>query len=123
MRINIDGYLYIKLEGHITNNINAQKSSLIYDEFTFLYFLYINTNENEIEKQIFFREFLIIIEILNVCIEVNNNYIKSLVFKICNFSLNSNFINQYKNKILNFCNEFKKLNNKKYIYKFNVIFF
>ena len=64
MRINIDGYLYVKHKGQITNNINAQKSSLVYDEFTFLYFLYNNTNETENEKKIFFREFLTIIRVL-----------------------------------------------------------
>ena len=82
MRINIDGYLHIKHKAQITNNINDQKSSLVYDEFTFLYFLYNNTNETEKEKQIFFREFLIIITKLKVCIKVNNNYIKLLVLKI-----------------------------------------
>ena len=38
MRINIEGYLYITHGNQITNNINAQKSSLVYDEFKFLYF-------------------------------------------------------------------------------------
>ena len=123
MRINIDGYLYVKHKGQITNNINAQKSSLVYDEFTFLYFLYNNTNETENEKKIFFREFLTIIRVLNVCIKVNNNKIKLLVYKICNFSLNSEFINECKNKIYNFCNKFKKLNTKQFNkYKFNIIF-
>ena len=123
MRINIDGYLYIKHKDQITNNMNAQKSSLVYDEFTFLYFLYNNTNEIKNEKQIFFREFLTVIRVLKVCIKVNNDKIKLLVYKICNFSLNSEFINEYKNKINNFCNKFKKLNTKKYYkYKFNIIF-
>ena len=112
MRINIDGYLYIKHKGQITNNMNAQKSSLVYDEFTFLYFLYNNTNETENEKQIFFREFFTIIRVLNVCIKVNNDKIKILVYKICNFSLNSEFNNKYKNKINKFCKKFKKLNTK-----------
>ena len=112
MRINIDGYLYIKHKAQATNNINAQKSSLVYDEFTLLYFLYNNTNETEKEKQIFFRQFLLIIKGLNVCIKVNNNNIKLLVFKICNLSLNSKFINKSKNRILKFCNKFKKLNIK-----------
>ena len=108
MRINIEGYLYINHKAQITNNINAQNSSLVYDEFTFLYFLYNNTNEKE--KHIFFREFLIIIKDLKVCIKVNNDKIKLLVFKICNFSFKSKFINKSINKILMFCNKFIKLN-------------
>ena len=123
MRINIDGYLYIKHQNQITYNINSQKSSLVNDEFTFLYFLYNNTSETEKEKQIFFREFLIILKVLNVCINVNNNKIKLLVFKICNLSLNSKFINQSKKIILNFCSKFKKLNTKILIYyKVKIIF-
>jgi glycosyltransferase involved in cell wall biosynthesis len=118
MRIKIDGYLYIKHKAQTTNNINSQKSSLVYDEFTFLYFLYNNTNENEKEKHIFFWHFLIIIKSLKVCIKVNNDNIKLLVFKICNFSFNSKFINKSYNKILKFCNKFKKLNTEiKHKYK------
>ena len=112
MKINFDGHLKMKNKGQITNNINAQKSSLVYDEFTFLYFLYNNTKENEKEKHIFFREFLVIIKALKVCIKVNNDNIRLLVFKICNFSLKSKFINNSKNKILKFCNKYKKLNTK-----------
>ena len=112
MKINFDGHLKMKHKAQITNNINAQKSSLVYDEFTFLYFLYNNTKENEKEKHIFFREFLVIIKALKVCIKVNNDNIRLLVFKICNFSLKSKFINNSKNKILKFCNKYKKLNTK-----------
>ena len=123
MRINIDGYLYIKHENQITYNINSQRSSLVNDEFTFLYFLYNNTGDTEKEKQIFFREFLIILKVLKVCIKVNNNSIKLLVLKICNLSLNSKFINQSKKQILNFCNKFKKLNTKIFIsYQVKIIF-
>ena len=119
----IEGYLYIKHKNQITQNINDQKSSLVYDEFTFLYFLYNNTNEIKEEKDIFFREFLIIIKILNVCIKVNNNFIKLLVFKVCDISLNSKFIKQNKNEILKFCDKFKSLNSQIYInYKFNILF-
>ena len=110
MRINIYGYLHIKHKAQASNNISSQKSSLVYDEFTFLYFLYNNTNENEKEKHIFFREFLVIIKALKVCIKVNNNNIKLLVFKIYKLSLYSKFINKSKNRIFNFCNKFKKLN-------------
>lgn len=123
MRINIDGYLYIKHENQITYNINSQRSSLVNDEFTFLYFLYNNTSDTEKEKQIFFREFLIILKVLKVCIKVNSNTIKLLVLKICNLSLNSKFINQSKKQILNFCSKFKKLNTKIFIsYKLKIIF-
>lgn len=123
MRINIDGYLYIKHENQITYNINSQRSSLVNDEFTFLYFLYNNTSDTEKEKQIFFREFLIILKVLKVCIKVNSNTIKLLVLKICNLSLNSKFINQSKKQILNFCSNFKKLNTKIFIsYKLKIIF-
>jgi len=123
MRINIDGYLYIKHQNQITYNINSQRSSLVNDEFTFLYFLYNNTSDNEKEKQIFFREFLIILKVLKVCIKVNNNTTKLLVLKICNLSLNSKFINQSKKQILNFCSKFKKLNTKIYSsYKVKIIF-
>lgn len=122
MRTNIDGYLYINHNNQITKNINQQKSSLVYDEFTFLDFLYINTNETEEEKNIFFREFLIIITKLKVCIKVNNNIIKKLVFKVCDYSINSKFIGKYKNNILNFCNKFKKLNIKFHLnYNLNLI--
>jgi hypothetical protein len=110
MRTNIDGYLYINHYNQITKNINEQKSSLVYDEFTFLDFLYINTNETEEEKNVFFREFLIIIKTLNICIKVNNNTIKSLVYKVCNNSLNSKFIKKNRKIILKFCVKFKKLN-------------
>lgn len=112
MRINIDGYLKIIHKSQASKIINPQKSSLVYDEFTFLFFLHNNTNETEKEKKIFFREFLFIINVLKVCIKVNNNKTKLLVFKICNFTLNSKFINKFKNNILNFCNKFKKLNTK-----------
>ena len=57
MRINIDGYLYIKHQNQITYNINSQRSSLVNDEFTFLYFLYNNTSDTEKEKQIFLGNF------------------------------------------------------------------
>ena len=100
MRINVDGYLKILHNAQASKFINPQKSSLVYDEFTFLFFLYNNTHETEKEKQIFFREFLLIINILNVCVKVNNNQTKLLIFKICNFSLNSEFINNFKNDIL-----------------------
>jgi len=120
MRINIDGYLYIKHKNQITNKINEQKSSLVYDEFTFLYFLYNNTNEIEEEKRIFFREFLIILKNLKVCIKVNTKIIKLLVYKVCNCALNSPFISKYEKKIIIFCSEFKKLNSDIYInYKYN----
>ena len=123
MRINIDGYLYIKHENQITYNINSQRSSLVNDEFTFLYFLYNNTGDTEKEKQIFFREFLIILKVLKVCIKVNNNSIKLLLLKICNLLLNLKFINQSKKQILNFCNKFKKLNTKIFIsYQVKIIF-
>lgn len=122
MRTNIDGYLYINHYNQITKNINNQKSSLVYDEFTFLNFLYINTNESEEEKNIFFREFLIIITKLKVCIKVNNNIIKNLVFKVCDYSINSKFIGKYKKSVLNFCNKFKRLNAKFRInYNLNMI--
>lgn len=122
MRINIDGYLYIKHSNQITKNINKQKSSLVYDEFTFLNFLYINTNETEEEKNIFFREFLIIITKLKVCIKVDNDIIKKLVYKVCDYSINSKFIGKYKKNILNFCNKFKKLNTNFHInYNLNMI--
>ena len=38
MRINIEGYLYITHSNQITNNINAQKSSLVYDKLNFYIF-------------------------------------------------------------------------------------
>ena len=76
MRINVDGYLKILHNAQASKFINPQKSSLVYDEFTFLFFLYNNTHETEKEKQIFFREFLLIINILNVCVKVNNNQTK-----------------------------------------------
>ena len=110
MRINVDGYLKILHNAQASKFINPQKSSLVYDEFTFLFFLYNNTHETEKEKQIFFREFLLIINILNVCVKVNNNQTKLLIFKICNFSLNSEFINNFKNDIAKFCYKFKKIN-------------
>lgn len=82
MRTNIDGYIKIIHYNQISRNLNEQKSSLVYDEFTFLYFLYNNTNEIEEEKIVFFREFLIIITHLKVCIKVNNDIIKKLVYKV-----------------------------------------
>ena len=122
MRINIDGYLHINHYNQISKNLNEQKSSLVYDEFTFLYFLYNNTNEIEEEKIVFFREFLIIIQQLQVCIKVNNNIIKNLVYKVCDYSINSKFIGEYKKNILNFCNNFKILNTQLYInYNLNFI--
>lgn len=105
MRINIDGYLYIKHPKQASYNLNNQKSSLVYDEFTFLDFLYNNTNETKEEKNIFLREFLNILK-LKVCIKVNENKIKLLVYKICDYSLKLN-----KKKIfLKFCKKFKKKN-------------
>ena len=68
MRTNIDRYLYINHYNQISKNLYEQKSSLLYDKFTFLIFLYNNTNEIEEEKNVFFREFLIIIKTLKVCI-------------------------------------------------------
>ena len=50
MRTNIDRYLYINHYNQISKNLNEQKSSLLYNEFTFLNFLYNNTNEIEEEK-------------------------------------------------------------------------
>lgn len=119
MRVNIDGYLKIIHNGQISSRLNEQKYSLVYDEFTFLDFLFNNTKEIEEEKNVFFREFLIIIKTLNICIKVNNNIIKSLVYKVCNHSLNSKFIKQNRKIILNFCVKFKKLNTNKY--KFNIL--
>ncbi len=105
MRINIDGYLYIKHPKQASHNLNNQKSSLVYDEFTFLDFLYNNTNETKEEKNIFLREFLNILK-LKVCIKVNENKIKLLVYKICDYSLKLD-----KNEIfLKFCEKFKKKN-------------
>lgn len=122
MRTNIDGYLYINHCDQITKNINEQKSSLVFDEFTFLNFLYINTNETEEEKNVFFREFLIIIINLNVCIKVNNDKITELVYKVCDYSIKSKFIGEYKKNILNFCNKFINLNTQFYInYNLNII--
>ncbi len=122
MRTNIDGYLYINHYNQITKNINEQKSSLVYDEFTFLNFLYINTNETEEEKNVFFREFLIIIINLNVCIKVNNDKIIELVYKVCDYSIKSKFIGEYKKNILNFCNKFINLNTQFYInYNLDII--
>ena len=122
MRINIDGYLHINHFNQISKNLNEQKSSLVYDEFTFLYFLYNNTNEIEEEKIVFFREFLIIINHLKVSIKVNNILIKNLVYKVCDYSINSKFIGEYKKNILNFCNDFKILNTKINInYNLNII--
>ena len=68
MRTNIERYLYINHYNQISKNLYEQKSSLLYDKFTFLIFLYNNTNEIEEEKNVFFREFLIIIKTLKVCI-------------------------------------------------------
>ena len=122
MRTNIDGYIKIIHYNQISRNLNEQKSSLVYDEFTFLYFLYNNTNEIEEEKIVFFREFLIIITHLKVCIKVNNNIIKKLVYKVCDYSINSKFIGEYKKNILKFCNDFKILNNQINInYNLNII--
>ena len=115
MRINFDGYLKILHEDQASNNINQLQNSFINDEFTFLYFLYNNTNETEKEKQIFFRELFLIINNLNnlnISIKVNNNETKLLVFKICKFSLNTEFINEFKNDIIKFCYKFKKINTK-----------
>ena len=107
MRINIDGYLYIKHSNQATNKINKQKSSLVYDEFTFLDFLYNNTNETKEDRYIFFREFLKIIR-LKVCIKVKDNKIKLLVYKNCENALKLNFINN--KKIFKYCRKFKKKN-------------
>ena len=109
MRINIDGYLYIRHPNQATHNLNRQKSSLVYDEFTFLDFVYNNTNKNKEEKNIFIREFLKILK-LKVCIKVNEDKIKLLVYKICDYSLK---LNLKKKKILRFCEKFKKKNEVK----------
>lgn len=110
MRIDIDGYLYIKHPNQATQKMNKQKSSLVYDEFIFLDFLYNNTNNNIEEKNIFFREFLEILK-LKVCIKVNDNKIKLLVYKICDIALNSIYFKS--KKIFIFCEKFKKLNENK----------
>jgi len=108
MRINIYGYLYIKHKNQATKNMKKQKNSVVYDEFTFLDFLYNNTKETKEEKTVFFNEFLKILK-LNICINVKENKIKLLVQKICKLSLKDNFI-KGKKKISKYCNKFKKKN-------------
>jgi len=98
MRINKYGYLYIKHKKQATFNLHKQSNSQrVYDEFTYLDFLYNNTKETKEEKTLFFKQFLNILK-FNVCINVRDNKIKLLVQKICKIALNSIFIIKKKKK-------------------------
>ena len=110
MRIKMYGYSHIFRENQETqfyfdiingkNVSQIKKENMLRDQFEFFKFIYDKTNENLIEKNIAFREFLNIISNLNFVSFVQNKNYRQLIIEVFKIYLNSKFLNSEKKKIL-----------------------
>ena len=108
MRIKMYGYSHIFRENQETQFYfkiidgkkvpQIKKENMLRDQFEFFKFIYERTNENLIEKNIAFREFLSIISNLNFVSLVENEYYRQLIIEVIKIYLHSKFINLEKKK-------------------------
>ena len=131
MKINIFGYTHVSNQNQesqdffgiikgFKNISQIKREKMLFYQFQFSKFLYDNTKENKIEKNVAIRELLKIVSKINFATKINKKNIKNLVTNVLNTYLKSNCIEKKEKKILlKFINIFYFLNYK-IIYKFNL---
>ena len=131
MKINIFGYSHVSNQNQeskdyigiikgFKNISQIKREKMLLYQFQFSKFLYENTKENKIEKNIAIRELLKIVGNINFATKIKKKNIKNLVTNVLNIYLKSNFIEKKEKKILlKFINIFYFLNYK-ILYKFNI---
>ena len=130
MKINIFGYSHVSNQNQESKDFSGiikgfknisqiKREKMLLYQFQFSKFLYDNTKENKIEKNVAIRELLKIVGNTNFATKINEKYIKNLVTDVLNTYLKCNFIEKNEKKILlKFINIFNFLNYK-IKYKFN----